>query len=586
MVDFTHVARCRHAAVTAAGARRPRRGRARAPVAQRRADPGLPARPPGRAGIPHRRVARTGHRCKRSRGGALRPPARVRELPRAARPRPRGTPRPARRGGIVGRGQPRLDAHAQGPARHREPGAAAAHARDAARHRRQGDRRRTHGLVRRQPGDVRCRRLRPALAAPHARWRAARQPIVHRRAPRDRPRGCAGRLHVPALCPPDARADGLCARRTREDRGPDRRARPRLPRCRRRRPRRPGREPDAAAELHPRGLRARGAGRPGRDARRRPHARHARRHRALRRRAAPAGRPRKAATNHPKEAAMSMPLERTRAALAAIDAWEPEVNAFTEVFGDEALARAAEAQAGGALAGVPVAVKDTIWMAGKHATRGSRAFREFVPDEHAVAVSRLLAAGAVVVGKTTNPELCFRGVTESALSGVTRNPFDRSRTTGGSSGVSAAAVSYSAVPVALGTDGGGSIRIPASFCGVVGHKPTFGLVPVTPGFRGWETLSVVGPLGRTVDDVRKALGVIAGHHPSDPSSLPDGAEVLHRPAPAPRTLRIAASVDLGHVPVEPDVRAAFAAALGTWRDAGWQIEYACPEPMLSAPLWA
>jgi Asp-tRNA(Asn)/Glu-tRNA(Gln) amidotransferase A subunit family amidase len=282
---------------------------------------------------------------------------------------------------------------------------------------------------------------------------------------------------------------------------------------------------------------------------------------------------------------MSTAVERTRAALAAIEAWEPEVNAFTEVFGDEALARAAEAQAEGALAGVPVAVKDTIWMAGKHATRGSRAFRDFVPDQHAVAVSRLLAAGAVAVGKTTNPELCFRGVTESALSGVTRNPFDRSRATGGSSGGSGAAVSYGAVPVALGTDGGGSIRIPASFCGVVGHKPTFGLVPVTPGFRGWETLSVVGPLGRTVDDVRTALGVIAGHHPSDPGSLPHGAEALHRPAPAPDTLRIAASVDLGHVPVEPDVRAAFAAALDTLRDAGWQIEDACPEPMASAPLW-
>jgi Asp-tRNA(Asn)/Glu-tRNA(Gln) amidotransferase A subunit family amidase len=282
---------------------------------------------------------------------------------------------------------------------------------------------------------------------------------------------------------------------------------------------------------------------------------------------------------------MTDAVERTRAALAAIEAWEPAVNAFTEVYTDEALARAAQPVGDGPLAGVPVAVKDTIWMAGKRATRGSRAFRDFVPDVDAVAVARLLAAGAVVVGKTTNPELCFRGVTESALSGVTRNPFDRSRTTGGSSGGSGAAVAYGAVPLALGTDGGGSIRIPASFCGVVGHKPTFGLVPVTPGFRGWETLSVDGPIGRTVADVRTGLTVLAGHHPSDPGSLPDGAAVPRRPAPDVRGLRIAASVDLGHLPVEPDVRAAFAAALDVMRGDGWQIEDACPEPILSAPIW-
>jgi Asp-tRNA(Asn)/Glu-tRNA(Gln) amidotransferase A subunit family amidase len=280
--------------------------------------------------------------------------------------------------------------------------------------------------------------------------------------------------------------------------------------------------------------------------------------------------------------------QAVRRSLDAIEAWEPAVNAFTEVFADAARLRAAEVDAGharGPLAGVPVAVKDTLWMAGARATRGSRAFAGFVPDTDAVAVARLRAAGAVIVGKTTNPELCFRGVSVCALFGVTPNPFDRGRAAGGSSGGSGAAVAYGAVPLALGSDGGGSIRIPASFCGVAGHKPTFGLVPVTPGFRGWESLSVVGPIGRTVAEVAAGLKAIAGYHPSDPGSLPDGAALLARPAPAVGELRIAASADLGHLPVEPAVRQAFTAAIDVMRGAGWRIEDACPEPLLSAPLW-
>jgi Asp-tRNA(Asn)/Glu-tRNA(Gln) amidotransferase A subunit family amidase len=139
--------------------------------------------------------------------------------------------------------------------------------------------------------------------------------------------------------------------------------------------------------------------------------------------------------------------------------------------------------------------------------------------------------------------------------------------------------------MALGTDGGGSIRIPSSFCGVAGHKPTFGLVPVTPGFRGWETLSVVGPIGRTVADVTAMLRVIAGYHPSDAGSLPDGRQALDQPVADVRELRIAASVDLGHLPVEPEVRDAFSAALAAMRAAGWAITDACPEPIPSAPIW-
>ena len=245
--------------------------------------------------------------------------------------------------------------------------------------------------------------------------------------------------------------------------------------------------------------------------------------------------------------------------------WEARVNAFTERLpaGD----------------GYPVAVKDTIWMKGLRATRGSRAFADFICPEDAVVVRRLREAGAAIVGRTTNPELCFRGVTQSELYGVTRNPFRLDRVAGGSSGGSGAAVAYGAVPMALGTDGGGSIRIPASFCGVVGHKPTFGLVPVTPGFRGWETLSVVGPIADTVGNARTMLDIIAGPDASDPGSLGVAR------TPVPERIRVAASADLGHLPVEPVVRSTFRAAVEELRAAGWNIDQAEPEPIASAPVW-
>ena len=173
-----------------------------------------------------------------------------------------------------------------------------------------------------------------------------------------------------------------------------------------------------------------------------------------------------------------------------IDSGDTEINAFTVICADEARIAAADADrrvaAGGALPpllGVPVSVKDHIWMAGALATNGSVALADFVPPEDCTAVERLRAAGAVIVGKTNNPEFCYRGFTDNLVYGPTRNPWDLSRTPGGSSGGAAAGVAAGMTPMALGTDGGGSIRIPASFCGVAGHKPTFGLVPKEPGFR-------------------------------------------------------------------------------------------------------
>ncbi len=129
-------------------------------------------------------------------------------------------------------------------------------------------------------------------------------------------------------------------------------------------------------------------------------------------------------------------------------------------------------------------------------------------------------AGAVIVGKTNNPEFCYRGITDNELHGTTRNPRDPTRTTGGSSGGAAASVAAGMVPLAVGTDGGGSIRIPSAFCGTYGLKPTFGLIPKLPGFRGWPTLSVTGPIAASVRDLALAASVMAGPSPHDPLSYP------------------------------------------------------------------
>src|SRR5688572_15434076 len=168
---------------------------------------------------------------------------------------------------------------------------------------------------------------------------------------------------------------------------------------------------------------------------------------------------------------------------------------------DGALARGE----GGPLGGIPVTTKDSHWMAGVASTSGSRSRRGFVPTETVGAIARLEAAGAVVFGRTTVPEFCYFGTTESELFGRTANPWRLDRTAGGSSGGAAAAVAAGCGPLSLGGDGGGSIRIPAAFCGIVGFKPTFGLVPHEPSAAGWKTLVTLGPLARSVADARLML---------------------------------------------------------------------------------
>jgi len=283
-------------------------------------------------------------------------------------------------------------------------------------------------------------------------------------------------------------------------------------------------------------------------------------------------------------------VARVEAALAAIEQLDPEIGAFTVVLADEALATARavdRGELGGPLAGVPVAIKDHVWMRGAPATNGSLALADFVPDADCACVARLREAGAVLIGKTNNPEFCYRGTTENAVFGVTRNPWALDRTPGGSSGGSAAAVAAGMVPMALGTDGGGSIRIPASFCGIAGLKPSFGVVPKEPGFRNWRTLSVDGPLARTVRDLALMLVVMAGPTPLDDQALAvplgDVLGAVERADVA--GLRVGASLDLGFAPVERDVRDAFGRALDALSDAGWAIEEATPPAEPPIVMW-
>ena len=284
-------------------------------------------------------------------------------------------------------------------------------------------------------------------------------------------------------------------------------------------------------------------------------------------------------------------LDATLERIASIDT---ALNAFTIVIADSAheAARSVDQRAARGeelpLAGVPIAVKDHVWLADVPATNGSRALAAFVPDTTCASVQRLVDAGAVVVGKTNNPEFCYRGDTDSPLWGVTRNPFDLTRTPGGSSGGSAVAVATGMTALAVGTDGGGSIRAPAAFCGVVGHKPTFGLVPRKPGFRGWPSLSVHGQLGRTVADVALMLSVMAGQHPVDPTTLPVKDMRLAEAGQAPMDLtglRVAVSEDFGMAGIQPEVLEGFQKAVTLLADLGCSVTRRHPATEDPTPIW-
>ena len=241
----------------------------------------------------------------------------------------------------------------------------------------------------------------------------------------------------------------------------------------------------------------------------------------------------------------------------------------------------------GPLHGVPVSIKDLIFTRGVRTTGGSKIYENFIPQQDAIVVERLKAGGAIIVGKTNTPEFGWLGVTENRLFGATRNPWNLERTSGGSSGGAAASVAAGMGPLAIGSDGGGSIRTPSSFCGVFGLKPSCGRVPQGPGFPGgWGTLSHVGPITRTVRDAALMMEVIAGRDDRDRHSLPE-TNLHYLPLDADvKGLKIAWSSDLGYAVVDPQVLKVTEAAAKTFANLGATVEAAGPKLRSRELEWA
>lgn len=284
-----------------------------------------------------------------------------------------------------------------------------------------------------------------------------------------------------------------------------------------------------------------------------------------------------------RHAALS-PVEATEAVLRRIDQANPVVNAYCLLDPERALAAARESEARwsrgeplGAVDGVPISIKDILLTAGWPTLRGSRTID---PDQawtvDGPGVARLREQHAVLIGKTTTPELAWKGVTDSPLSGVTANPWNPSRTAGGSSGGGAAAVAAGMGPLAVGTDGGGSVRIPGSFCGVVAHKPSYGRVPHFPA-SPFGTLAHVGPMARTVADTMLLLEVLSGPDSRDASALPPDPSALRvEPERGVAGLRVAFSPTLGFVTVDPEVAALVARAAQAFVELGAHVEQTDP----------
>ena len=278
------------------------------------------------------------------------------------------------------------------------------------------------------------------------------------------------------------------------------------------------------------------------------------------------------------------PVEVVKACLDQIEAHDKSLNALCGIHADEALAAAKQSEARwvkrepqGTVDGVPVLVKDLLLVRGWKTLRGSRTVDpDQVWEDDAPSVARLRESGAVLLAQTTTPEFGWKGVTDSPLTGITRNPWNPAKTPGGSSGGSSAAAAAGYAPLTLGTDGGGSIRIPAGFTGIFGLKPSFGRVPAWP-LSPFGTVAHVGPMTRHVRDSALMMNVISQPDSRDWHSLPyDGRDYLKRLGRGVKGLRIAFSPRLGYVDVDPEIAKLVAKAARVLASLGAHVEEVDP----------
>jgi amidase len=277
--------------------------------------------------------------------------------------------------------------------------------------------------------------------------------------------------------------------------------------------------------------------------------------------------------------------EVMEAHLAQIERVNPQINAIVTLLPERALAGAraadealARGEAVGPLHGLPIAHKDLALTKGIRTTFGSPIHRDFVPDRSALIVERLQGAGAITIGKTNTPEFGAGSQTYNEVFGETRNPYDLTRTCGGSSGGAAVALACGMIPIADGSDLGGSLRNPASFCNVVGFRTAPGRVPVYPALLGWSPFSVVGPMARTVQDVALLLSVMAGPDRRVPISIAEPGDRFAAPLDRDfRGVRIAWSRDFGGLPIDPRVTAAIEAQRPAFAALGCAIDDGEPD---------
>lgn len=287
------------------------------------------------------------------------------------------------------------------------------------------------------------------------------------------------------------------------------------------------------------------------------------------------------------------PVEVVDAVFDQIHRLNPKLNAFCVLNEEQAKADARKAENDvmsgkelGPLHGVPVSIKDLICTKDIRTTFGSKIYEDYIPEEDDIVVERLRNAGAIITGKTNVPEFGYQGVTDNKIFGPTYNPWNTELTSGGSSGGSAAAVATGMGSLTLGSDGGGSVRIPSSLCGLYGIKASMGRVPLYPGCRdpkfpggsSWESLEHIGPMTRTVEDSALLLSVIAGPHHMDRYTLPnDGTDYLASIKNIDlRGLNVAFSPDLGYISVDPEVRKVTEEAAKVFEKLGCNVEVVNP----------